>query len=79
MKPYISGTDAALRGAGVSGEELKRMRPDPGLQSISAAIQNILLAAHSLGYGACWMTGPVIAYRKIEKSSAHQKTLTLLH
>jgi nitroreductase len=29
--------------------------------SVSAAIMNLLLAAHSLGLGACWMTGPLIA------------------
>lgn len=29
--------------------------------SVSAAIMNLLLAAHALGLGACWMTGPLIA------------------
>jgi nitroreductase len=31
------------------------------LCSIAAAIQNLLLAAHALGLGACWMTGPLVA------------------
>lgn len=31
------------------------------LSSVAAAIQNLLLAAHSMGLGACWMTGPLIA------------------
>ena len=31
------------------------------LASASAAIQNLLLAAHALGLGACWMTGPLLA------------------
>lgn len=31
------------------------------LASVSAAIQNVLLAAHALGLGACWMTGPLAA------------------
>ena len=35
------------------------------LQSVSAAIQNFLLAAHALGYGSCWMTGPLIAEPEI--------------
>lgn len=43
------------------------MRPYPGLQSVSAAIQNLLLVAHSLGYGTCWMTGPLVAYRELEE------------
>lgn len=32
---------------------------EPALQSVSAAITHILLAATALGYGACWATGPV--------------------
>ena len=35
------------------------------LQSVSAAIQNFLLATHALGYGSCWMTGPLIAEPEI--------------
>jgi nitroreductase len=28
------------------------------MQSLGAAVQNLLLAAHALGYGACWMAAP---------------------
>jgi nitroreductase len=38
-----------------------------GIQGPSAAIQNILLMAHALGYGSCWMTGPLIARPALEK------------
>ncbi|MEW6585580.1 MAG: nitroreductase family protein [Nitrospirota bacterium] len=31
------------------------------IMSVSAAIENLLLSAHSLGYGACWMRVPFIA------------------
>ena len=31
------------------------------IQSVAAAIQNLLLAAHSLGLGACWMCAPLFA------------------
>jgi nitroreductase len=31
------------------------------LASVSAAIMSLLLAAHSLGLGGCWMTGPLCA------------------
>jgi nitroreductase len=31
------------------------------LSSVSAAVMNLLLAAESLGLGACWMTGPLVA------------------
>jgi F420 biosynthesis protein FbiB-like protein len=31
------------------------------IQSVAAAIQNLLLAAHTLGLGACWMCAPLFA------------------
>ncbi len=35
--------------------------------SVSAAIMNLLLAAQTLGLGACWMTGPLIARAAMER------------
>jgi nitroreductase len=29
--------------------------------SVAAALTQLLLAAHALGLGACWMTGPLVA------------------
>jgi len=37
------------------------------VQSVSASIQNILLAAHAMGLGSCWMTGPVQVEDEINK------------
>ncbi len=37
-----------------------------GLASVSAATMNLLLAAHALGLGACWMTGPLVAAPALE-------------
>lgn len=37
------------------------------IASVSAAIMNLLLAAHALGLGACWMTGPLIASTALEE------------
>lgn len=61
MEAYDAGTDRLLAKMGHSPEDIKRLRPLPGLQSVSAAIQNMLLAVHALGYGSCWMTGPLVA------------------
>lgn len=36
-------------------------------QSVSAAIQNLILAATALGYGSCWATGPLVAHEKIKE------------
>jgi nitroreductase len=34
---------------------------NPAMQSVSAAIQNLQLAAHALGLATCWMTAPLFA------------------
>jgi nitroreductase len=46
-------------GEGLSDTERAALAGD--LPAIGAAIQNLLLAAHALGYGACWMSGPLLA------------------
>jgi nitroreductase len=56
-----------LRGIEMSESEIQRRRPSAGLQSVSAAVQNLLLAAHALGYGACWMVAPVCAVFQLEE------------
>jgi nitroreductase len=61
MEAYDSGTDRLLARMGYSDEDIKKLRPSPGLQSVAAAIQNMLLTIHALGYGSCWMTGPTVA------------------
>ncbi len=35
--------------------------------SCAAAIQNLLLAAHALGYGTCWMGAPLVAKIPLEE------------
>jgi nitroreductase len=37
------------------------------LCSVSAAVMNLLLAAHTLGLGACWMTGPLLAASELAR------------
>jgi nitroreductase len=67
MEAYDAGTDRLLAKMGYSPEDIKRLRPLPGLQSVAAAIENMLLAVHALGYGSCWMTGPLVAQEAFEK------------
>jgi nitroreductase len=67
MEGYDMGTDRILAKMGYSSEDIKRLRPLPGLQSVAAAIENMLLATHALGYGTCWMTGPLVAQEAFEK------------
>jgi nitroreductase len=67
MEGYDAGTDRLLAKMGYSPEDIKRLRPLPGLQSVAAAIENMLLAVHALGYGSCWMTGPLVAQEAFER------------
>lgn len=41
-------------------------RENAAVQSVAAALENMLLAAEAYGYAACWMTGPLIAKEDIE-------------
>ena len=67
MEAYDAGTDRLLSKMGYGADEVKRLRPLPGLQSVAAAIQNMLLAIHALGYGSCRMTGPLVAQEAFGK------------
>ncbi len=40
-------------------DEQQPRRRKMHLESVSAAFQNLLLAAHAEGLGTCWMTGPL--------------------
>ncbi len=70
---YDAGTDRLLARMGYSSEDIKRLRPLPGLQSVAAAVQNTLLAVHALGYGSCWMTGPLVAQEAFAKLLGYGK------
>lgn len=72
-KKDSAGTDQLLARMGYSAEDIMRLRPMPGLQSVSAAVQNMLLAVHALGYGSCWMTGPLVAQEAFEKLLGYAK------
>jgi nitroreductase len=67
MKPYESKTNEVLKQLGCTELEIQRLRGQSDLQSVAAAIQNLLLAAHAKGYGTCWMCAPLLASREIEK------------
>ncbi len=62
MKPYDSLTARLLK----RYDKNSIYTSTAGIQSVAAAIENMLLAAASLGLGACWMTGPLIAKTSLE-------------
>jgi nitroreductase len=40
---------------------------DVGIMSVAAAVENLLIAASALGYGACYMTGPLVAQCRFDE------------
>jgi nitroreductase len=55
----------ALNDAGYSYSQMMDFYGNPDLLSVGAAIENLLLALHEKGLGACWMNDPVIAAREL--------------
>lgn len=65
-RPYSSVIARAAEGASLSAADINAMRGYPDVQSIGAAIEHLLLAATELGYGSCWLSGPLIAREALE-------------
>jgi F420 biosynthesis protein FbiB-like protein len=49
-------------------ESENRVEGDLAIQSLGAAIQNVLLAAHSLSLGACWFCAPAFCKTEVRKA-----------
>lgn len=72
--PYPTIADDLLA-AGIMNqtEALEYAYPNPGIQNIAAAMENLQLAAAALGYGTCWMTGPTYAAKEISEYLGFRK------
>ena len=66
-RPYEAVIDRILPGSGTSHEQINAMRGHPDIQSLGASIENLLLAAVALGYGGCWLSGPLLARPELEQ------------
>jgi nitroreductase len=64
VEPYETVLE---RGINLSHEEINKLRAYPDMQSTGACVQNLLLSAVSMGYGACWLSAPVMAADVLEK------------
>ncbi len=63
-----------LKQVNAKEEKLERLiKANPGIQSIGAAIENLLLAAFDMGYGGCWMTSPNHSGLEIEEAVGFRK------
>lgn len=76
-KVFIS----SLKEQGYDDEGIMKLLGNFDILSVGAAIQNMLLAIHEKGYGACWMNEPAIAGLEINKIlsiPAEQKFISLI-
>lgn len=69
---YSSTADTLMRSRMDFDEEARKMveardMASSRIQSVAAAISDMLLVFHQMGLGAVWMTGPVQAQEDIEK------------
>ena len=68
MRPISLADRLADRGVlGEDIENLAEVERTTALISVSLAVQNMLLAAEEMGLGACVMTGPLVARRRLEE------------
>lgn len=74
-KEYFMIEEKILRESQVGEDIIEMMKePQSGAQGIGAAVENFLLAASAMGYGACYMTGPSHAKKRIEEIVGFEKT-----
>ena len=67
MKPYRSVISRVLDDIEMTHAEVNELRGHPDIQAIGAAIENLLLAATDMGYGSCWLSGPMVARKSLEE------------
>lgn len=66
-KPYFMIEEKILKAYDAKQEVVESLKStQSAAQAIGAAVENFLLAATSLGYGTCYMTGPAHAKKEIE-------------
>ena len=65
-QPYEAVIDKIATKINLTHDEINKIRNYPNVQSIGAAVQNLLLTAVDLDYAGCWITGLLIAREEIE-------------
>lgn len=67
LQPYEAVVEMALESSRLTGPQVNALRGQPDLQSLGAAVEHLLLAAADLGYGGCWLSGPLVARDTLER------------
>ncbi len=72
-EPYKAIADDAI-----DHEKINAMRRYPDIQSLGAAVENLLLSAVDLGYAACWLSGLMVARAELETLFGIEAPLELM-
>ncbi|MFA8342342.1 MAG: nitroreductase family protein [Rhodothermaceae bacterium] len=75
-KPYTAIIDN-LADSNYSHNDIDSIRNHPNIQSVGAAIQNILLGAVEKNLGACWLTAPLLAKNELEEKLKVEKPYSI--
>lgn len=78
VKPYHSKVDELLKLEGLKKGQFEPLQSYVEIQSVAAAVENLLLSATEKGYGTCWMCGPLIAASALEKILQVEKLWKLM-
>jgi nitroreductase len=78
VEPYHSMVDEVLKLDGLKKEQADFLPSYVEIQSVAAAVENLLLAATEKGYGTCWMCGPLIAVSALEEILKIEKPWKLM-
>jgi len=78
VKPYHSMVDEILKLEGLKKRQSELLSSHVEIQSVAAAVENLLLAATEKGYGTCWMCGPLIAAPALDKILKIEKPWNLM-
>jgi len=65
--PYEAVVDKILAKTEMEHKDINFQRGMPDIQSLGASVQNLLLAAVDMGYGGCWLSGPLVAKEGLEE------------
>ena len=75
-KPYTAIIDN-LTSSNYSHDDIDSIRNHPNVQSVGAAIQNLLLGAVEKGLGTCWLTAPLLAKKELEEKLSVEKPYSI--
>ncbi len=78
IEPYKSISDKLLNHSDLTHDDMNALRNFPDIQSMGASIQNLILSAVDLGYGACWLSGMLVAREELEEILKIEKPYRLV-